>query len=68
MDEYAIDKLPSEKMAVFVAATTGDGEAPDNMKVWAALQRNCGNISTSAVLACRAFGASSSSEDFHKAR
>ena len=34
MDEYEIDKLPAEGMAVFVAATTGDGEAPDNMKVF----------------------------------
>jgi len=32
MDEFDIGTLPEQRLIVFVAATTGDGEAPDNMK------------------------------------
>lgn len=32
MDDYPLADLPGEKRVVFVVATTGDGEAPDNMR------------------------------------
>ena len=31
MDEYSLDHLPQERLVVFVASTTGDGDAPDHM-------------------------------------
>ena len=30
-DEYNIFQLPTEKLAIFVVATTGDGDPPTNM-------------------------------------
>ncbi|KAJ1363210.1 hypothetical protein KIN20_023025 [Parelaphostrongylus tenuis] len=40
LDEYDIETLPIECMAVFVVATTGQGEIPPNMrKAWTALLR-----------------------------
>jgi sulfite reductase alpha subunit-like flavoprotein len=33
MDSYNIQDLPDEELVVFVAATTGDGDAPDSMTV-----------------------------------
>lgn len=33
LDEYELARLPEEPLVVFVVATTGDGECPDNMKV-----------------------------------
>lgn len=33
MDDYSIESLPKEKIIVFVASTTGQGDTPDNMKV-----------------------------------
>lgn len=32
MDEYPISRLIQEKFAIFVCATTGQGDEPDNMK------------------------------------
>lgn len=34
MDEYAIRNLIYEKLVVFICATTGQGEEPDNMKLF----------------------------------
>lgn len=34
MDDYAIDKLIFEPLVVFVCSTTGQGEEPDNMKLF----------------------------------
>lgn len=40
MDEYDPRRLPGESLAVFVASTTGQGEAPDNMRrFWRFLRR-----------------------------
>ena len=40
-DEYDIRKLPAQKYAVFVVATTGDGDPPPNMtKSWKFLLRS----------------------------
>lgn len=40
-DEYDIRKLPAVKYAVFVVATTGDGDPPPNMmKSWKFLLRS----------------------------
>ncbi len=40
MDEYNIFQLPTEKLVVFVVATTGDGDPPANMiKSWRFLLR-----------------------------
>ena len=33
VDEYKVEKLVDEKIILFVCATTGQGEPPDNMKV-----------------------------------
>jgi sulfite reductase alpha subunit-like flavoprotein len=39
-DEYSMDKLPTEKIVLFVVSTTGDGEVPSNMmKFWKFLLR-----------------------------
>jgi len=32
MDDFAINQLPEQRLVVFVASTTGQGEEPDNMK------------------------------------
>ena len=32
IDDYNILNLPSEKLAIFIVSTMGDGEAPSNMK------------------------------------
>jgi len=32
MDDYDVTNLPNEKFVIFVAATTGQGDPPDNMK------------------------------------
>ncbi|KAI9029394.1 hypothetical protein DFJ74DRAFT_658395 [Hyaloraphidium curvatum] len=34
MDDYDVSKLPSERFAMFVCATTGQGEEPDSMKAF----------------------------------
>lgn len=34
MDEYSIQNLIYEKLVVFICATTGQGEEPDNMKLF----------------------------------
>lgn len=34
MDDYMLSGLIQEDSVVFVASTTGQGEEPDNMKVW----------------------------------
>jgi sulfite reductase alpha subunit-like flavoprotein len=40
MDAYQVRSLADEKLAIFVVATTGEGEAPDNMKTsWRFLKR-----------------------------
>ncbi|XP_067643825.1 NADPH-dependent diflavin oxidoreductase 1 [Eurosta solidaginis] len=40
MDEYPLQQLIEEKLAIFVIATTGDGEEPENMKkTWKFLLR-----------------------------
>jgi len=33
LDDYPIHDLVNEKLVVFICATTGQGEPPDNMKV-----------------------------------
>ena len=33
LDDYDINKLIGEKLVVFVCSTTGQGTAPDNMRV-----------------------------------
>ncbi|KAM3959856.1 LOW QUALITY PROTEIN: NADPH-dependent diflavin oxidoreductase 1 [Aphomia sociella] len=41
MDDYPISKLIHEEFAIFVCATTGQGDEPDNMKkFWKFLQKN----------------------------
>ena len=41
LDEYPILQLPTTKLAVFVIATTGDGEAPQTMlNAWKFLLRS----------------------------
>ncbi|XP_054735753.1 NADPH-dependent diflavin oxidoreductase 1 isoform X2 [Anastrepha obliqua] len=40
MDEYPVQQLIEEKLAIFVVATTGNGDEPDNMrKTWRFLLR-----------------------------
>ena len=48
MDEYIIDKLLTEKLVVFVVATTGHGDTPNNMKkFWRFLLRK--NLPTNSL-------------------
>ena len=40
MEEYAVTDLPSEQLVVAVASTSGQGDAPDNMRAfWSFLLR-----------------------------
>jgi sulfite reductase alpha subunit-like flavoprotein len=32
LDEYPVESLPEERVVIFVVSTTGQGEAPDNMR------------------------------------
>lgn len=42
MDDYPVEDLIKESLVVFVCATTGQGEEPDNMKkFWRFLLRKC---------------------------
>eukprot|EP00741_Cyanophora_paradoxa_P001295 tig00000475_g1252.t1 len=34
MDDWDLERLPEERVVIFVAATTGQGDTPDNMKVF----------------------------------
>lgn len=57
MDAYSLPGLVQEESVVFVAATTGQGDEPDNMKVsigWRGEHaRTCTCASTAVVLATR---------------
>ncbi|XP_059045606.1 NADPH-dependent diflavin oxidoreductase 1 [Achroia grisella] len=49
MDDYPISKLIHEKFAIFICATTGQGEEPDNMKrFWKFLLRK--NLPSNSLL------------------
>lgn len=61
-DEYTIKHLVDQKLAIFVVATTGDGQVPDNMhKSWTfLLRRNLPpNILDGLKFACLGLGDSS---------
>ncbi len=51
LDSYAISELVSEPLVIFVCATTGQGDEPDNMKkFWRfLLRRNLPNDSLSEL-------------------
>uniref|UniRef100_A0A1A9X523 NADPH-dependent diflavin oxidoreductase 1 n=1 Tax=Glossina brevipalpis TaxID=37001 RepID=A0A1A9X523_9MUSC len=62
MDDYPIQKLIEEHLVLFVVATTGDGEEPDNMrKTWKFLLRRNLPVDSLANLqfACLGLGDSS---------
>eukprot|EP00088_Acartia_fossae_P058241 TRINITY_DN6808_c0_g1_i8.p1 TRINITY_DN6808_c0_g1~~TRINITY_DN6808_c0_g1_i8.p1 ORF type:complete len:607 (-),score=81.11 TRINITY_DN6808_c0_g1_i8:200-2020(-) len=51
-DEYSMQSLPQEELAVYVVSTTGQGEEPDNMKKsWKMLLRR--NLPTNSLAAQR---------------
>ena len=62
MDAYDLQQLPSERLLVCIASTTGDGEPPCTMvQTWAALRRR--DLPSSALLGLRfaVFGCGDSS-------
>ncbi|CAD7002325.1 NADPH-dependent diflavin oxidoreductase 1 isoform X2 [Ceratitis capitata] len=62
MDEYPVQQLIEEKLAIFVVATTGNGDEPDNMrKTWKFLLRRSLPVDSLRYLkfACLGLGDSS---------
>lgn len=62
MDEYPVEQLIEEKLAIFVVATTGNGDEPDNMrKTWKFLLRRSlpGDSLQNLQFACLGLGDSS---------
>ncbi|XP_011196040.2 NADPH-dependent diflavin oxidoreductase 1 [Zeugodacus cucurbitae] len=62
LDEYPVEQLIEEKLAIFVVATTGNGDEPDNMrKTWKFLLRRslAGDSLQNLQFACLGLGDSS---------
>ena len=62
MDEFPIQKLTEQSLVIFVVATTGDGDVPDNMlNSWKLLLRRSlpSNILENLQYACLGLGDSS---------
>lgn len=57
MDDYDKSNLPEERLVVFVASTTGQGDVPDNMKAfWRLLLRKDLPSDSLSRLRCAVFG------------
>jgi len=69
MDNYDVTNLPCESVVIFIAATTGDGEAPSNMmQFWRFLLRKSLDSSSLLALKYAVFGLGDSSyEKFNAA-
>lgn len=62
MDKYEIQQLPQEQIVVFVCSTTGQGEEPDNMKIfWKFLLRKSLPSNSLSSMYCAVLGLGDSS-------
>ena len=62
MDAYDVSGLPLESLVVFIAATTGQGDPPDNMKrIWRFLTRKGLPSDSLRGVSCAVFGLGDSS-------
>jgi sulfite reductase alpha subunit-like flavoprotein len=68
MDEYDISSLPEEKLVIFVASTTGDGDSPYNMKkFWNFLLRKSLSAESLSLMNYAVFGLGDSSYEHFNA-